>query len=306
MDPAGPERLRGFRAPGADLTADSPSPAQTQPERSGSAQAPTTDGDTRVPPGKDWRWAIAAAGVLVVAVVIIAALAFKLGSGSATSAANRASETSTPSRTPAATATPLPVTEMYRQVVPSLVMITTSRGSLGSGVIVTDTGIVLTANHVISGGGSISILFADGTKTSATVAGADPKIDIAALTPKNLPEVVVPATLGGGIAVGSDVVAIGNPLGLRGSTTTGIVSGLNRTAKTNVGSLAGLIQFDAAVNPGSSGGPLLNSQGLVVGVVVSIADPGEDEAFAGIGFAVPIGTALGGDSGPGQGRGPRL
>jgi S1-C subfamily serine protease len=237
--------------------------------------------------------------------VIIAALAFKLGSGSATSA-SQASETPTPSRTPAATATPLPVTEMYRQVVPSLVMITTSKGSLGSGVIVTDTGIVLTANHVISGGGSISILFADGTKTSATVAGADPKIDIAALTPKKLPEVVVPATLGGGVAVGSDVVAIGNPLGLRGSTTTGIVSGLNRTAKTNVGSLAGLIQFDAAVNPGSSGGPLLNSQGLVVGVVVSIADPGEDEAFAGIGFAVPIGAALGGDSGPGQGRGPRL
>jgi S1-C subfamily serine protease len=237
--------------------------------------------------------------------VIIAALAFKLGSGSATSA-NRVSATATATRTPGATATPLPVTELYRQVVPSVVMITTSKGSLGSGVIVTDTGSVLTANHVVSGGGSISILFADGTKTSATVAAADPKIDIAALTPQKLPEVVVPATLGGGIAVGSDVVAIGNPLGLRGSTTTGIVSGLDRRAKTRVGPVAGLIQFDAAVNPGSSGGPLLNSQGHVVGVVVSIADPGEDEAFAGIGFAVPIGTALRGGSGPGQAGGPRL
>jgi S1-C subfamily serine protease len=233
--------------------------------------------------------------------VVITALAFKLGSGSVTSAA---SQTPTPTSNP--TASPLPVTEMYRQVIPSLVMITTSKGSLGSGVIVTDTGTVLTANHVISGGGSISILYTDGTKTSATVAAAAPKIDIAALTPKKLPEVVVPATLGGGVAVGSDVVAIGNPLGLRASTTTGIVSGLNRTAKTNVGALAGLIQFDAAVNPGSSGGPLLNSQGHVVGVVVSIADPGNDDAFAGIGFAVPIGTALGGDSGPGQGGGPRL
>jgi putative serine protease PepD len=233
--------------------------------------------------------------------VIIAALAFKLGSGAATSP-DRASQTPTPNPT----STPLPVTEMYRQVVPSLVMITTSKGSLGSGVIVTDTGTVLTANHVISSGGSISILFADGTKTSATVAAAAPKIDIAALTPKRLPEVVVPATLGGAVAVGSDVVAIGNPLALRDSTTTGIVSGLNRTARTKVGQLAGLIQFDAAVNPGSSGGPLLNSQGLVVGVVVSIADPGGDEAFAGIGFAVPIGTALPGDSGPGQGGGPRL
>jgi S1-C subfamily serine protease len=237
--------------------------------------------------------------------VIIAALAFKLGSGSTTSA-NRASETPTPSPTPAATATPLPVAEMYRQVLPSVVMITTSRGSLGSGVIVTDTGTVLTANHVVSGGGSISILFADGTKTSATVAAAAPKIDIAALTPKKLPEVVVPATLGGGVAVGSDVVAMGNPLGLRHSTTTGIVSGLNRRANTEVGPLSGLIQFDAAVNPGSSGGPLLNSQGLVVGVVVSIADPGRDDAFAGIGFAVPIGAALAGDEGTGQGGGPRL
>ena len=305
MDPAGAERLRGFRAPGADVAAGSASsPAQEHPEHSGSAQAPTTDGgDQVIRRGHGWLWAISTAGVLVVAMVIIAALAFKLGSGSATSA-NRASATATPS--PAATATPLPVTDLYRQVVPSVVLITTSKGSLGSGVIVTDTGTVLTANHVISGGGDISIMFADGTKTSGTIAAAYPKIDIATLTPKKLPEVVVPATLGGGVAVGSDVVAIGNPLGLRYSTTTGVVSGLNRTTETKVGALSGLIQFDAAVNPGSSGGPLLNAQGIVVGVVVSIAAPGDDEAFAGIGFAVPIGAALGGDSGPGQGMGPRL
>ena len=305
MDPAGAERLRGFRAPGADVAAGSASSPAQGPERSGSAQAPTTDGgDQVIRRGHGWLWAISTAGVLVVAMVIIAALAFKLGSGSATSA-NRASATATP--TPAATtATPLPVTDLYRQVVPSVVLITTSKGSLGSGVIVTDTGTVLTANHVISGGGDISIMFADGTKTSGTIAAAYPKIDIATLTPKKLPEVVVPATLGGGVAVGSDVVAIGNPLGLRYSTTTGVVSGLNRTTETKVGALSGLIQFDAAVNPGSSGGPLLNAQGIVVGVVVSIAAPGDDEAFAGIGFAVPIGAALGGDSGPGQGRGPRL
>ena len=198
------------------------------------------------------------------------------------------------------------LTNLYRQVVPSVVLITTSKGALGSGVIVTDTGTVLTAHHVLSGGGDISIVFADGTRTSGTIDVTYPKIDIATLTPKKLPEVVVPATLGGGVAVGSDVVTIGNPLGLRDSTTTGIVSGLNRTTKANPGSLSGLIQFDAAVNPGSSGGPLLNSQGLVVGVVVSIADPGDDDAFAGIGFAVPIGTALGGGTGPGQGRGPVL
>ena len=174
-----------------------------------------------------------------------------------------------------------------------MVLITTSKGSLGSGTVVTDTGTVLTAHHVIAGGGDISILFADGTKAPATVADR-PKNDIATLTPEKLPEVVVPAVLGGGVAVGSDVVAIGNPLGLRASTTTGVVSGLNRSTKAKAGTLSGLIQFDAAVNPGSSGGPLLNTLGLVVGVVVSIADRDNDDAFAGIGFAVPIGTALAG------------
>jgi len=235
--------------------------------------------------------------------VLIAALAFKIGSGAATSAA-MASTSPTP--TTAKTATPLPAPDVYRQVVPSVVLITTSKGSLGSGAIVTDTGAVLTAHHVVSGGGSIRILFSDGTKSTATVAAADPTKDIAMLTPEKLPETVVPAILGGGVTVGSDVVAIGNPLGLRASMTTGIVSGLNRTTKARTGSLSGLIQFDAAVNPGSSGGPLLNSQGLLVGVVVSIADPGEDEAFAGIGFAVPIGAALAGGVGEGPGRGPQL
>lgn len=251
-----------------------------------------------------WRWPLAAAGVLLVALMVIAALAFKLGSGTASSADQAAT---TPSPTPATTTTPLPVTDLYTQVVPALVLITTSKGSLGSGTVVTATGAVLTANHVVSGGGTISILFADGTKAEATVAAADPKTDTATLTPQKLPEVVVPAELGGGVEVGADVVAIGNPLGLRASTSTGIVSGLARKTKTSAGTLSGLIQFDAAVNPGSSGGPLLNDQGLLIGVVVSIADPGNDDAFAGIGFAVPIGTALGGlGSGPGPGGGPQL
>jgi putative serine protease PepD len=209
MDPAGPERLRGFRAPRTDMATGSASLGQ--PEPSGSAQAPATDGgDQVIRRGRGWLWAVSAAGVLAVAMVIIAALAFRLGPGPATSA-KRASATATP--TPVTTATPLPVTDLYRQVVPSVVLITTSEGSLGSGVIVTDTGTVLTANHVISGGGSISILFADGTKTSGTIAAAYPKIDIATLIPRKLPEVVVPATLGGGVAVGSDVVAIGNRWG---------------------------------------------------------------------------------------------
>ncbi len=298
MNPSGAGRPRGFRALSAEELVRNASIE--------SGEAPPNPNPTQ-PPGQlsrssGWRWALAAAGVLVVAIVIIAALAFKLGSGAAISAAS-----SSPSATPAAakSATPLPVTDVYRQVVPSVVLITTSKGSLGSGVIVTDTGTVVTAHHVVAGGGTIRVLFSDGTKATAKVGAANPANDIALLIPTKLPEVVVPATLGGAVTVGSDVVAIGNPLGLRDSTTTGIVSGLNRSTKIKTGSLSGLIQFDAAVNPGSSGGPLLDSKGLVVGVVVSIADPGQDDAFAGIGFAVPIGAALAGGSDDGQSGGPQ-
>ncbi len=326
MDPTGVGRLRGFRAPGADPTesrtggAVAPGPAEGPPppaatDADHSAEileagpAPRTGHRIarrrprlRSGGGSGWRWAIATAAVLAVAIVIIAALAFRLGAGSA--ADERPSPT--PSRTPAASATPLTVPDLFRQVAPSVVLITTDKKALGSGVIVTDTGTVLTANHVIAGGGTISITFADGTKAEASVAAADPKRDVATLTPTKLPEVVVPAAIGGGVTVGAVVLAIGNPLGLRDSTTTGVVSGLNRSTKTTSGSLSGLIQFDAAVNPGSSGGPLLDAQGSVIGVVVSIADPGRDDAFAGIGFAVPIGAALGGTSGKGPGGGPQL
>jgi putative serine protease PepD len=299
VDPTGPDRGRGFRAPTADPVDHGVSAAPGEPGVTAVGPDPD-EAHPAVVRGTGWRWVLAAGGVLVIAIAVIAALAFRLGSTSAGSVAPVATPT------PAATATPLAVTDVYGLVAPSVVLITTSKGSLGSGVIVNDTGTVLTAQHVVAGGGTISVVFADGTKAAATVAAADPKIDIATLTPSKLPEVVVPATLGGGLAVGSDVVAIGNPLGLRASTTTGIVSGLDRRTKTKAGPLSGLIQFDAAVNPGSSGGPLLNSRGLLVGVVVSIADPGGDDAFAGIGFAVPIGTALSGGSGDGSGGGPRL
>ena len=136
-----------------------------------------------------------------------------------------------------------------------------------------DDGTILTANHVIADGGAITVTFADGTTANATVAAADPKLDIAALTPARLPQVVVPATLGGGAGVGAPVVAIGNPLGLTDSVSAGVISGLDRTADTINGTFSGLIQFDASVNPGSSGGPLLDAHGLVIGIVVSLAAP---------------------------------
>ncbi len=313
VDPTSAGRQRGFRAPGPDpapsidpasLAPDLPKPgAETEilvagpPPRARRFRLPVRNTGDQT----HRRWVIAASAGVLALLLIVGALAFRLGSGTPS-----ASTTPTPTPTPTASATPLTVSALYQRVAPSVVLITTSKGSLGSGTVVTDTGNVLTADHVISDGGTVSVTFADGTKTTATIASADAKIDVAMLVPAKLPEVVVPAALGGAVAVGADVVAIGNPLGLRDSTTSGVVSGLNRTAQTKQGTGTGLIQFDAAVNPGSSGGPLLDSHGSVIGVVLSIANPGKEDAFAGIGFAVPIGTALGGTSGKGPGGGPQL
>jgi S1-C subfamily serine protease len=209
-----------------------------------------------------------------------------------------------PKPSPTASAS-LTVPGIYQRVAPSVVTVQTGH-DLGSGVIVADSGLILTANHVVAGGGAITVTFADGTTTTAAVAGADPKLDVAELIPAKLPQVVVPATVGGAAGVGASVVAIGNPLGLTDSVSTGVVSGLDRTADTSNGKFSGLIQFDASVNPGSSGGPLLDMRGLVVGIVVSIATPDGQDAFAGIGFAEPIGAALGGASGQGPGKGPQI
>ncbi|MBB5783057.1 S1C family serine protease [Nonomuraea jabiensis] len=244
--------------------------------------------------GKVRRFAVGG-GVLVV----VAVLAYWLGSGGGNGevAAPRPSPTPTPSAT-------LTTAEVFKRVGPSVVVIQAGK-SLGTGVIAAEDGTILTAHHVIKGTKDVNLTFADGTKAKAAVVSSNPKRDVAALKPAKLPEIVVPATLGGAVAVGAPVVAIGNPLGLTYSVSTGVVSGLERTTEDGDRDLGGLIQFDASVNPGSSGGPLLDARGLVIGIVVSMADPGGDDAFAGIAFAVPIGVALGGggdgDGPPGEG-----
>jgi S1-C subfamily serine protease len=264
---------------------------------------PRTGVDGAGPPGPGVRGSrrLLAAGLVAVVVLlgVIAVLAIRL-SAAAPGANARAA---TPRPAPASTAS-LTVPAIYQRVAPSVVIVRTGH-DLGTGVIVADDGTLLTANHVIAGGGAITVTFADGTTTNATVAAADPKLDIAALTPARLPQVVVSATLGGGAGVGAAVVAIGNPLGLTDSVSAGVISGLDRTADTDHGKFAGLIQFDASVNPGSSGGPLLDAHGRVIGIVVSLAAPDGKDAFAGIGFAVPIRAALGGGSN-GPGKGPQI
>ena len=196
----------------------------------------------------------------------------------------------------------------YNAVQPSLVVIATtsstakgeSSGS-GAGVIVNADGTILTALHVVDGAKTIKVTYADGTSSDATIAKRQRANDIATLSPADLPETVVPAVLGGGLPVGAPVFAVGHPLGLVDSLSAGVVSALDRTVTVEGGrELKHLIQIDAAVNPGNSGGPLLNKAGQVVGIVTGLANPSDQRTFVGIGFAVPIATAGGAANSPPQ------
>ena len=190
---------------------------------------------------------------------------------------------------------------VYQAIVPSLVVVQTDNAregedfGLGSGVVVSSDAQVLTALHVLEGSSEITLTFADGSRTSATVSNVDEEKDIAVLTPHALPGLILPATIGSasGMRVGDEVFAVGHPFGLAGSFSSGVVSGLDREFRPPDGGhpIQGLIQFDAAVNPGNSGGPLVNSNGQVVGIVTSLMNPTEQDFFIGIGFAVPIETA---------------
>jgi S1-C subfamily serine protease len=195
-------------------------------------------------------------------------------------------------------------TAAYRKILPSLVTVTAEpasgggTGELGAGVVVNAEGAVLTALHVVESGDRadrrIRVRFADGTAATARVESRQTGSDIAVLAVDALPQVVTPAVMGGGLQVGDPVFPVGNPLGLEGTLTAGVVSSTERTVRTEAGAtLANLIQFDAAVNPGNSGGPLLDRAGQVVGVVTGLANPSAQKFFVGIGFAVPISTAGG-------------
>jgi S1-C subfamily serine protease len=197
---------------------------------------------------------------------------------------------------------------VYQRILPSVVTVETdtkSRSSkthpegLGTGVIVNARGAILTAFHVVDGSTNIRVSFVDGTRSRAEIASTDPDNDIAVLVPERAPEPVVPAVLGGGGQIGDEAYAVGHPLGYVGSLTSGVISGLDRSVNVPGGkALRGLIQFDTAVNPGNSGGPLLNRGGQVIGIVTGLANPTRNGYFIGIGFAVPIGTAGGAANAP--------
>ncbi|MFT4260499.1 S1C family serine protease [Microbacterium sp.] len=248
------------------------------------------------------RRRIVTAFIVAVLVVGTAAFAYRMGTG-----ADEAEAAATPTPTASETSEPAEPTtsELYAALTPSVVVIETESG-IGSGVIVTTEGAIMTALHVVDGASEITVTFSDGTSASASVASSDIATDIATLTPDALPETLLPATIGdsGDLETGEDIIAIGTPLGLSWSLSTGVVSGLDRSATGENGTaLSGLIQFDAAVNPGSSGGPLVRSDGTVVGIVVALLSSDGDDVFSGIGLAVPITTAVGGSGGE---EGPQL
>lgn len=211
-----------------------------------------------------------------------------------------------------ASATPRPPYSeaVYQVIQPSLVLIqaqTTNEAgeagsAIGSGVVINDAGDILTSLHVVTASTSISLTFADGSESLASISTTEPENDIAVLTTLTPPAQIIPATLGnpGAQRVGDEAYAVGNPFGIYSSMSAGVISGFGRSIKPKGSdvTLHNLIQFDAAVNPGNSGGPLLNRYGEVIGIVTGLVNPTDDNFFVGLGFAVEITTAAPGAGAP--------
>ena len=166
---------------------------------------------------------------------------------------------------------------------------------VGTGVVIIDKGVILTNFHVVSGADRIKVIFYDGLEAPATVTGAQPENDLAVLQAAKIPDDLIAATMRStsDLAPGDKVLAVGFPFGIGPSASGGIVSGLGRVFKSPEGKqeMKNLIQFDAAANPGNSGGPLVTMDGEVVGIVTAILNPTPARTFLGIGFAVPIENA---------------
>lgn len=196
--------------------------------------------------------------------------------------------------------TELSLPDLFATVEKSVVQITDSsetnplESRLGSGFVYDNNSHIITNNHVVSGGGRLDVTFLDGTVYRATLIGSDPNTDLAVLYVEDAPSdklVPLPLADSSKIRVGEQVAAIGNPFGLSGSMSAGIVSGLGRLIPAQDAgsfSIPDVIQTDAPINPGNSGGPLLNMRGQVIGINSAIfSTTGQ---FAGVGFAIPSNT----------------
>ena len=204
---------------------------------------------------------------------------------------------------------PLTAADAYESILPSVVHVrgspdapdwdlpSSAEGQTGTGVVIVDTGTILTNLHVVQGAKSIKVTFHDGLESEARVVGVQPEHDLAVLQATTIPDDLAAATLRStqGLRPGEPVVAVGFPFGIGPSVSAGVISGLGREYQTSDGKrvLTNLIQFDAAVNPGNSGGPLVTAEGEVIGIVTGLLNPTEHRVFIGIGFAVPIENAAG-------------
>ena len=171
---------------------------------------------------------------------------------------------------------------------------TVERG-IGTGVVIIDNGTILTNLHVVNGAKKIRVTFFDGSESEAVVLNTQPENDLAVLHARTIPDDLEAATMRStaDLSPGDEVIAVGFPFGIGPSVSSGIVSGLKREFRSPDGQqmLTNLIQFDAAANPGNSGGPLVTMDGEVVGIVTAILNPSRQRVFIGIGFAVPIENA---------------
>ena len=199
---------------------------------------------------------------------------------------------------------PSAAAKAYENIIPSVVRIVgsgkerdekDSARSVGTGVVIVDKGIILTNLHVVKGAENIKITFSDGLESTASIVSVQPENDLVVLQAHKIPDDLIAATMRStaDLLPGDQVVAVGYPFGMGPSASSGIVSGLNRTFRSPEGQqiMTNLIQFDAAVNPGNSGGPLVTMDGQLVGIVTAIYNPNQQRTFIGIGFAVPIENA---------------
>jgi len=200
---------------------------------------------------------------------------------------------------------PSAVAKAYETIRPSVVRVTgygkSKNGKedvelgVGTGVVIVDKGIILTNLHVVQGAQTIKVVFSDGLESTAHITGAQPENDLAVLQAHKIPDDMIAATMRstGDLAPGDHVLAVGYPFGIWPSVSAGVISGLKRTFRSPEGKqeMRNLIQFDAAANPGNSGGPLVTMDGEVVGIVTAILNPNQQRSFVGIAFAVPIENA---------------
>jgi putative serine protease PepD len=191
------------------------------------------------------------------------------------------------------------VASAVQRSVVAIEVTTQQGGSQGSGVIIDDDGNIVTNNHVVAGAadGGVEVTLTDGRIFPASIVGTDPTTDLAVIRIDDAPDDLTPAALGDSadLTVGEPVMAVGNPLGLANTATTGIISALDRPVSTaedgGEAVVTNAIQIDAAVNPGNSGGPLFDAQGRVIGITSSIATLSSESGSIGLGFAIPVNLA---------------